>query len=77
MTSASLDALKPRRKWGWLFVVVFVLQASAFTVVIGTDVTKANEWRDLAQRSLDSQDPRCAITARWAWQPSQTAPPVC
>jgi hypothetical protein len=77
MTSVSLAPRKPRRKWGWIFVVAFALQAIALTVLIGGDLTKANEWRGLAQRSLDSQDPNATITARLAWQPSPTAPPVC
>jgi hypothetical protein len=59
MTSVSLAPRKPRRKWGWIFVVAFALQAIAFTVLIDGDLTKANEWRGLAQRSLDSQDPKC------------------
>jgi hypothetical protein len=64
MTAVSLAALKPRRKWGWFFVVAFVLQTVAFTVMIGGAVTKANEWRGLAQRFLDSQDPKCDHNCR-------------
>lgn len=35
MTSASLVALKPRRKWGWFFVAAFVIQAIVLAAIIG------------------------------------------
>jgi len=35
MTSVEPSADKPRRKWGWVFLLAFVVQAAVFVVLIG------------------------------------------
>jgi hypothetical protein len=35
MTSAEPSADKPRRKWGWVLLLAFVVQAVVFAVLIG------------------------------------------
>jgi hypothetical protein len=38
-------APRPRRKWGWIFVVLFVIQALLFGAKIGTDLADAQRER--------------------------------
>jgi hypothetical protein len=35
MTSVEPSAEKPRRKWGWVFLLAFVVQAVVFAALIG------------------------------------------
>ena len=59
MTSATTAARRPRRKWGWIFVVLFVFQAIAFAAIIGTDFADANRERDLARSFIERPSRGC------------------
>jgi hypothetical protein len=48
MNSATSEAPKPRRKWGWLFVILFVAQAVVFAALIGTMSADIGRARGLA-----------------------------
>jgi hypothetical protein len=43
----------PRRKWGWLFIVLFVVQAFVFMAIIGTTLADAGREQSLGQSFID------------------------
>jgi len=56
MTESVVAQRKPRRKWGWIFVVLFVLQAIVFTAIIGTNMSEIDRIRPSSagiRRNLD------------------------
>lgn len=76
MSSEATVQRMPRRKWGWLFVILFVLQAIVFAGAIGTLLADAERSRSLGQDFLqrgarDCQDVDCKV--RWAQDSFQTA----
>jgi hypothetical protein len=40
MTEPMPTERKPRRKWGWIFVVLFVVHAITFAIIIANDFQK-------------------------------------
>ncbi len=56
------EALKPRRKWGWIFVVLFIVQAVLFLALIAHTSTAARRSQDLANSFVRSGDIASATT---------------
>jgi hypothetical protein len=47
MTAAAPEARKPRRKWGWLFLIAFLVQAWVFVGLIAHRNSDLNRTRSL------------------------------
>jgi hypothetical protein len=67
MSSDATVARGPRRKWGWLFVILFLLQGIAFAGIIGTTLSDAGRARSLGQDFIDRgargcEDMACRIS---------------
>jgi hypothetical protein len=56
MSSTTSEARKPRRKWGWIFVVLFLLQAVVFLALIANTSMSARQMQSLADSAIRSGD---------------------
>ncbi len=56
MSSTIPEVRKPRRKWGWIFVILFVVQAFVFFALIANTNMSARQSQSLADSFARSGD---------------------
>ncbi len=62
MSSTTSEVRKPRRKWGWIFVILFVVQAFLFFALIANTSMSARQSQSLADSFVRSGDIASATT---------------
>src|SRR5262245_25175492 len=65
MTEAASIERKPRRKWGWIFIILFLVQAFVCVAIIGNNLAEAARTRDMALYWARQGDAARAMSAAY------------